>query len=124
MTEIEFPGWFQRHHESVDQQLDRLDQKLILVLQALERLIQMSTTTTNSLANLQDAVAKETSVDQSVLTLVTTLAAEIQAASPTGDNPAIDAVVATMSANAAALSAAVAANTPAAPVTPPVTPTP
>ncbi len=67
---------------------------------------------TNSLASLQAAVANETTVDQSVLTLLTTLAAEIAAASPTGDNPAIDAVVTTMQANAAALAAAVTANTP------------
>ena len=88
------------------------------ILANTERLIVMSTTTTNSLANLQAAVANETTVDQSVLTLLTTLAAEIAAASPTGDNPAIDSVVATMTANAAALSAAVTANTPAPPVTP------
>jgi hypothetical protein len=43
------------------------------------------------------------------------MAAEIAAASPTGDNPAIDAVVTTMNANAASLAAAVTANTPAAP---------
>ena len=88
------------------------------ILANTERLIVMSTTTTNSLANLQAAVANETTVDQSVLTLLTTLAAEIAAASPTGDNPAIDSVVATMTANAAALSAAVTANTPAPPATP------
>ena len=88
------------------------------ILTNTERLIVMSTTTTNSLANLQAAVANETTVDQSVLTLLTTLAAEIAAASPTGDNPAIDSVVATMTANAAALSAAVTANTPAPPATP------
>ena len=88
------------------------------ILANTERLIVMSTTTTNSLANLQAAVANETTVDQSVLTLLTTLAAEIAAASPTGDNPAIDSVVATMTANAAALSAAVTANPPAPPATP------
>jgi hypothetical protein len=84
------------------------------ILTNTERLIEMSTSTTNSLANLQAAVANETTVDQSVLTLLTTLAQELAAASPTGDNPAIDAVVATMTANAASLSAAVAANTPGA----------
>ena len=85
------------------------------ILTNTERLIEMSTTTTNSLANLQAAVAAETTVNQSVLALLTTLAAELQAASPTGDNPAIDAVVTTMNANAASLAAAVSANTPAAP---------
>jgi hypothetical protein len=75
----------------------------------------MSASTTNSLANLQAAVAAQTTVTQSVLTLLSTMAAEIAAASPTGDNPAIDAVVTTMNANAASLAAAVTANTPAAP---------
>ena len=69
----------------------------------------MSASTTNSLANLQAAVAQQTTVTQSVLTLLTTMAAEIAAASPTGDNPAIDAVVTTMNANAASLAAAVTA---------------
>ena len=75
----------------------------------------MSASTTNSLANLQAAVAAQTTVTQSVLTLLSTMAAEIAAASPTGDNPAIDAVVTTMNANATSLAAAVTANTPAAP---------
>jgi hypothetical protein len=68
--------------------------------------------TTNSLANLTTAVANETTVDQSVETLLTQLSAEIASASPTGDNPAIDALVTQMQANAAALAAAVTANTP------------
>lgn len=75
--------------------------------------------TTNSLANLTAAVANETTVDQSVLALITSLVAQISAASPTGDNPAIDALVTTMQTNAAALSAAVTANT-----TPPPAPAP
>ena len=92
-----------------------LDTKLDLVLVTLKE-FQMSAT--NSLANLQAAVANETTVTQSVLTLLTTLAAEIAAASPTGDNPAIDAVVTTMQANATALAAALAANPPGPPVGP------
>jgi len=79
-----------------------------------KREVAFEMSTTNSLANLTTAVANETAVDQSVLTLITQLAAEIAAASPTGDNPAIDALVVTMQANAAALAAAVAANTPVA----------
>jgi hypothetical protein len=86
-----------------------------LLQPVLERLEQMSTTTTNSMANITAAVANETTVDQSVLTLITTIVGEVQAASPTGDNPAIDALVTTMQTNAAALSAAVTTNTPAAP---------
>lgn len=94
-------------------------EKIIQGQNELKQEIQtMSSTTTNSLANLQAAVANETTVNQSVLTLLTTLAAELAAASPTGDNPAIDAVVSTMQANAAALSQAVQANTPPPPAGP------
>ena len=102
--------------------LERIEAKLDLVLTLLGTLQQgmktMSASTTNSIATLTAAVANETSVDQSVLALVTNMAAAIAAASPTGDNPAIDALVTTMQTNAAALSAAVTANTPAAPAAP------
>jgi hypothetical protein len=112
---------FARHHAPLCEQLARIENQL-------ERLIEMSGTNTNSLANLQAAVAAQTTVGQSVITLLTTLSAQLSAASPTGDNPAVDAVVATMTANSAALSAAVLANTPpvVAPpvVAPPVAPTP
>ena len=60
---------------------------------------------------LQDAVAAETTLDQSVVTLLTTLASELAAANSAGDQAAIDAIVKTMQDNAATLSAAVAANT-------------
>jgi hypothetical protein len=90
----------------------RGDDRLDIIISLLQELLKMSGTQTNSLANLQAAVAAETVIDQKVEALLTSLVAELQAASPTGDNPAIDAVVATMQANATALSAAVTAATP------------
>jgi hypothetical protein len=92
--------------------LDRIEATLAVILKTL---MEFKMSATNSLAALQAAVAAETAVDQSVETLLTQLAAELAAASPTGDNPAIDAVVATMTANAATLRAAVTANTPVVP---------
>ena len=64
---------------------------------------------------LQTAVANETSLDQSVITLLNTLASELQAANNNNDQATINGIVATMQQNATALAAAVAANTPAAP---------
>lgn len=70
------------------------------------------------LSTLNAAVAQEAAVDQSVITLLTTLAGELSAANDAGDQTAIAGIVSTMQANAANLAAAVAANTPA---TPPAT---
>lgn len=71
------------------------------------------------LTALQAAVANETAIDQSVETLLNTLAAELATANDAGDTAAIAAIVTTMQSNAATLGQAVAANTPApAPVAP------
>jgi septal ring factor EnvC (AmiA/AmiB activator) len=103
-------GLFDRHHASLREQLDRIENTQDRIERKLDA---MSASTTNSLANLQAAVANETTIDQSVETLLTQLSAQIAAASPTGDNLAIDALVTQMQTNAAALSAAITTNTPA-----------
>lgn len=78
----------------------------------------------NAVKRIQDAVAAETSIDQSILTLVTSQAQQIkdlaaQLASGQTDVPAavaaLNAFADTMTTNAGSLSAAVTANTPAAP---------
>lgn len=71
---------------------------------------------------LRSAVAQETTLDQSVITLITQWAAQIQAAN--GDQTALNEIVGTMQSNAQSLSAAVTANTPAAPVVDPSNPAP
>lgn len=63
------------------------------------------------LTKLQADVANETTLDQSVITLLTNLAAEIKAAGT--DQAALDAITTQMEQNASALATAVAANTPA-----------
>lgn len=74
--------------------------------------------------DLQNAVAAETTVEQSAITLIQSLASQLTAALASG-NPtaAVEAVVTTMTANQTALAAAVAANTPAAPGAPVTAPT-
>ena len=79
-----------------------------------------------TLADVQAAVAAETTVEAGVITLLQTLSTDLTAAIAANDPVAIQAVVDSINANSTSLSAAVAANTPAAaaPVVPPVAPTP
>lgn len=88
------------------------DQELIEWQDKWFRLLyQEMTKMTPEVQALVQAVANETTVDQSILTLVQTMATQIAAVA---DNPAaVKAAVAQMQQNAAALSAAVTANTPA-----------
>ena len=66
-----------------------------------------------TLVELQAAVATDTTVTASAITLLQGLAAQITAAA--GDPAALDAIVQDLNANTTALAEAVAANTPAAP---------
>lgn len=77
----------------------------------LERLDRIMVT----LADIQAAVAAETTVEQSVIALLGTLSTDLKNALAANDQTAIQAVIDSIDANSAALSAAVAANTPAAP---------
>ena len=73
-------------------------------------------TSAQALSDLQAQVAAQTTVEQSAVTLIQSLAAQITAAN--GVSPAaVEAVVAQFQTSAAALAAAVTANTPAAPAT-------
>jgi hypothetical protein len=76
----------------------------------------------DALTDLQNAVAAELTVEQSAITLLQQLAADVAAANAISP-VAVEAVVANINANAAALAAAVTANTPAAPAPAP-TPSP
>lgn len=69
-----------------------------------------------TIQDVANAVAAETTVQNSVLALLNGMIAQIKTAQATGDSSAMDAVVASIQANTAALQAAVTANTPAAPV--------
>ena len=65
-----------------------------------------------TLADIQAAVAAERTVEDSVVTLLQTLSADLKAAIAANDPAAMQAVVDTIDQNTAALSAAVTANTP------------
>ncbi len=78
----------------------------------LDQLIKGEETIMADLQGITDAVAAETSIDQSAITLIQNLAAAVASLQP--NQAAIDALAAQLTASAEALSAAVTANTPAA----------
>jgi hypothetical protein len=70
------------------------------------------------MATLQDianAVAAETTIDNSIVTLLNSIVAQLKAAQASNDPAAMDAVVSSIQSNTAILQAAITANTPAAP---------
>lgn len=71
-----------------------------------------------TLQDIQAAVSAEQTVEQSAITLLQTLSADLKAALAANDPAAVQAVVNTIDQNTAALAAAITANTPAAPSTP------
>jgi len=78
-----------------------------------------------SFADIQNAVTAETTVEQSVLTLLNGIAAQLATALAAGGTPAqIQGVVDALNANIAAMQAAVTANTPSAPSPAPAPATP
>jgi len=101
-----------------------LQQSLTLasIQSKLDTLISGASKMALDITALQTAVANETTVDNSVLTLISGLAAQITdliaASGNTVDPVALQAIVTQMTTNAAGLQAAVSANTPAAPASP------
>ena len=99
-----------RMFSSVLQQLGQVlaNQKTILA-----RLGSMETKIMATIADIETEVTNETTVDQSVLTLVQGLVAQVEANK--NDPAKLDALLAKMKANSQSLADAVVANTPAAP---------
>jgi hypothetical protein len=99
------------------------ERKVLESLARIESALQAQTkeigTIMLDISGLQQAVANETTVDQSVQALITGLANQITTliaqSGDTVDPTALAALVSTMQQNASALTAAVSANTPAAP---------
>lgn len=96
---------------ALHQQLNRIERMLI-------RLLQGEHAMALDLSRINAAVENETTVDQSILTLVETMADELRNSG--SDDPAVqaalDAAATQMETNAQAIVAAVAANTPAPPL--------
>lgn len=89
-----------------------------VVLKELKKLSSLITKNQNTvmadLKTITDAVEKETTVDASIITLLTQISDELKAAGT--DQTALDALAQKINDNADAIAAAVTANTPAAPV--------
>ena len=99
--------WRQR----LNQQLDRIEHKLDLVL---VRIVEEENRIMATLDDLLSDVADESTVVASVETLLTNLSQQLAAAIAANDPAKIQAVKDAIDANKARLSAAVVANTPAA----------
>jgi len=88
----------------------------VQIIGLLKQLLKGETAMSIDLTKIQAEIAANTSVTQSVVTLVNTLATEIKNIPPSNDpqtQAALDSLVATLQANDQTLAAAVAANTPA-----------
>jgi hypothetical protein len=88
-----------------DDRLERIEHKLNKLLQKVNILM----------ATIQDVVtevAAETTVNQSIVTLLDGIAAQLTAANNSGNPAAVDAVIASMQSNSKILTDAILANTP------------
>lgn len=101
---------------------------LVLTVTLLGVLVMAASNINDAIAELQAAVAADTSAEQSALTLINgipgMIQAAVEAALDAGATPtqlaAFDTLTSTISANGNALAAAVTANTPTSPTPPPV----
>ena len=93
-------------------QLDRIQQ---LLEQMKSQETKDMATQAQAMADLTTAVANDTTVSGSIITLLNGVAAQLAAALAANNPAAIEALVTQLNANAAAMAAAVTANTPAAP---------
>lgn len=124
-------SWFGKSKRQL--QLDRIEGLLLATRdsvvasrndqhQFFTRSLKMATDLQAAVQRVSDAVAAETTIDQSVLTLVSTMAQEIKDLAANQNDPAVaqqlNAFADSMATNASQLSAAVTANTPAPAPTP------
>ena len=97
-------------------QLSKLDREW-LVFSAIQSLIKDDTIMAGTITDLKNEVEQEETVEQSLITLVNGLGAQIKAALPglsAADQATLDGLLASVTSDSAAMSAAVTANTPAA----------
>jgi uncharacterized alpha-E superfamily protein len=87
---------------------------LVPLVESLLSIHQKLNKMANELDDLKAAVAKDTEVDQSAITLLNGLKAKLDAAIASGDPAQLTALSAQLGTNTDALAAAIAANTPAA----------
>ena len=98
---------------------ERMERKLDAITALLNQLVKENTQMALDITALQTAVANETTVEKSAITLIGGLAAQIQTlideSQDEVDPAALQALVDQMTASQTALATAVTANTPAAP---------
>lgn len=88
------------------------------ILGLLNKIITKENKIMATLQDIANAVAAETTVDNSIVTMLDGIVAQLKTAQASNDPVAMAAVVSSIEANTAILQAAVTANTPAAVVTP------
>lgn len=98
-----------RHEVQFNRLIERLDKIINLLNKEYQYMATMQ--------NVTDAIAAESTIDDSIVTLLNGIVQQLKDAQAAGTPAALDAVVAGIQANQAKISAAVLANTPAAPVT-------
>jgi hypothetical protein len=109
-------GWLWFDTQDMLSRLDTLHANQLVILNKLNVIIGKENTMAVDLSALTAEVARNTTVEQSVVTLVNNLAAQIAAIPPSTDpvtQAALDALNATLTQNDDAIASAVAANTPA-----------
>lgn len=78
MPQIGMPGWFNRHHDSMSQELDAIKAQNVLILQAMERLIKMSSSLSDQLtAALASISADVDAVSTEVTALLAALSGQV-----------------------------------------------
>jgi len=90
------------------------------VVSLLKTILEKEKATMATLADIKAKVDAEKTVEDSIVTLLTSVSQQLKDAIASNDPAAMQAIADELDANTAALSAAVTANTPAAPVEPTV----
>lgn len=105
-------GISERLH-AVEESNKRMEAKIDFLISKTEKFM---STLSQQLLDLQAAAAADTNAENSAITLLNGLSAQLKAAASTGDLAAVEQIAQQLDTNSAALAAAVVANTPAAPV--------
>lgn len=95
--------------------LKEINNRLDLVLNLLIHILNKENLIMATIQDISAAVAAESTVDDSIITLLNQIVQQLKDAQASNDPAAMDAVVASIQANTKKLSDAVTANTPTAP---------
>jgi hypothetical protein len=116
MTHV-FPGWFQPHHDSVEDRLNQIQGEIRLLLQATERLIKMADTADQALGELAALEQAQAAALAKLQADVTAALARIQTGGPltAAQQAEVDALKGAMAADTATVDAIDASTQPAPP---------